>query len=50
MPFSSARSLRAPASNATSTVRARVPPSATVDTGNPFSGTVLVWIVVIGPQ
>ncbi len=28
MPFSSARSLRAPASNATSTVSARVPGSA----------------------
>ena len=42
MPFSCGRSVRAPASNATSTVSARVPGSATRCTGSPFAGTVVV--------
>ncbi len=42
MPFSSGRSLRAPASKATSTVSARVPGSSMRCSGSPFWGTVLV--------
>ena len=37
MPFSSGRSVRAPASKATSTVVARVPSSSTWWMGRPFS-------------
>ena len=48
MPFSSGRSVRAPASKATSTVRARVPGIAMLWTGSPFAGTVMVSIVAIG--
>ena len=39
MPFSSGRSVRAPASKATSSVVARVPSSATRWTGRPFGAT-----------
>ena len=40
MPFSSGRSVRAPASNATRTVAARVPSSSTRWMGRPLS---MVW-------
>ena len=40
MPFSSGRSLRAPASNATSAVSARVPGSAMRWIGRPLAGDV----------
>ena len=42
MPFSSGRSLRAPASKATRTVSARVPGSATRWICSPLAATVLV--------
>ncbi len=42
IPFSSGRSVRAPASNATSAVSARVPGTSTRWTGSPLVGTVVV--------
>lgn len=47
MPFSSGDSLRAPASNATSTVIARVPGNAIEWIGRPLDATVLDVIVAI---
>ncbi len=44
MPFSSGRSLRAPASKATSTVSARVPGSAIRWIGSPLEAVVVVSI------
>ena len=49
MPFSSGRSLRAPASNATSTVSARVPASAMRWMGSSLAETVVVWMLAIAP-
>ncbi len=48
MPFSCVRSVRAPASNATSAVSARVPGSPMLYTGSPFAATVVVEISAIG--
>ena len=47
MPFSCGRSLRAPASKATSTVSARVPGSAMRWIGRPLPATVVVWMLAI---
>ncbi len=47
MPFSSGRSVRAPASNATRTVSARVPGIAMLWTGRPLVGTVVVLMVAM---
>ena len=49
MPFSSGRSVRAPASNATSTVTARVPGRSTRYSGSPL-GRVEEWILAMGQQ
>src|SRR3712207_4851872 len=45
MPFSSARSVRAPASKATSAVAARVPGICSLTAGSPVSG--VVWLISI---
>ena len=49
MPFSSGRSVRAPASNATRTVTARVPGRSTRYSGSPL-GSVEEWILAMAAQ